>query len=68
MVNEIRYYLAYEDGDMVIKYEPNTLLKKYDKKLKKWVEDVELAQIYFGGILTKPITVDEAKKYTGGVQ
>lgn len=67
-MNEIRYYLAIKDENMVIKSEPNSLLRKFDIKTKKWVEDVELAQIYFGGILTKPITVDEAKKYTGGIQ
>lgn len=68
MVNEIRYYLAYKDGNMVIKSEPNSILKKFDTNSKLWVEDVELSQIYFGGIVTKPITVDEAKKYTGGIQ
>lgn len=67
-MNGIRYYLAIKDGNMVIKSEPNSLLQKFDTKAKKWVEDIELAQIYFGGILTKPITEDEAKKYTGGIQ
>lgn len=68
MVNETKYYLAYKDENMVIKSEPNSILKKFDTNSKLWVEDVELSQIYFGGIVTKPITVDEAKKYTGGIQ
>ncbi len=60
------YYLAYEDGNMVIKSEPHSILKKFDKETKQWVEDVELSRIYFGDMSTIQISEGKAYILTGG--
>lgn len=65
-MNETIYYLAYDDGNMVIKDVPNKLLERFDKEKKEWVEDEELCRIYFGSILTKVISSGEAYILTEG--
>lgn len=60
------YYLAYDDGNIVIKSSPDSILMRYDSKLGKWIEDVELSRIYFGDMPVKLLTEDEVKLRTGG--
>ena len=66
-MEKTKYYLAYEDGNLVIKSEPHRILMKFDKKSKRWVEDVELSRIYFGDMPTRLITQEEVSKLTGGI-
>jgi hypothetical protein len=56
------YHLAYDDGNMVIRDSDETLIERYDKKSKQWVEDLEMSRIYFGSIPVKRITEKEAMK------
>lgn len=56
------YHLAYDDGNMVIRDSDETLIERYDKKSKQWVEDLEMSRIYFGDIPSKRITEEEAMK------
>jgi hypothetical protein len=38
------------------------LIERYSPRLKRWVEDVEMLQIYFGGIEVRSITEEEANR------
>lgn len=65
-----KYYLAYDDGNFVIRYtdtyDPSKLeVQRYDKTNKKWVTDYMLAGIFSGDILVKSITEKEAMKQIG---
>jgi hypothetical protein len=60
-----QYYLAYDDGNMVIRNRPNAILEKFDTTSKKWVSDVNLGRIYFGDMPVKVLTAEEARKITG---
>jgi hypothetical protein len=65
------YYLAYNDGNMVIrwnnKYDDDTFtLEKFDKEKRKWVADYGgLAGIFVGSIPVRIIPEEEARKLTG---
>ncbi len=60
-----QYYLAYDDGNMVIRNRPNAILERFDNISKVWVPDVKLGRIYFGDMPVKVLTADEARKLTG---
>lgn len=55
-------YFKEINGNLLIRYARGEMIERYDTQLKRWVEDIEMAQIYFGGILAKPITESEANK------
>lgn len=61
----IKYYLAYDDGNIVIRDRPNAILERYDKTKKRWIPDVELSRIYFGDMPVRPISEEEVQKYMG---
>ena len=50
------------NGDLLIRENERGLLERYDRKSKIWVRDPEMAQIYYGGILVKPISETEFNK------
>lgn len=54
-----RYYLAYDDGNMIIRNRLNSLLERYDEAQKKWIPDVELSRIFFGDMPVKPLTPNQ---------
>lgn len=60
-----KYYLAYDDGNMIIRNRPNAILERFDKHSKEWVPDVKLGRIYFGDMPVKVLTTEEALKLTG---
>lgn len=61
------YYLAYDDGNMIIKSSDHSILKRFDKKTKTWIEDVELSRIYFGDMPVRNLSSEQVKKMTGGI-
>lgn len=59
------YYLAYDDGNMILKIQPSSLVQRYDEKSGQWISDVELSQVFFGGIPVKGLTAEEVKERIG---
>lgn len=55
------YYLAYDDGNILIRACIGRPIQKFDKSARNWVTDWDLAAIYFGGIPVKTLTEEEAK-------
>lgn len=58
----INYYLAYDDGNIVIRNQPHSILERFDYNSKTWIPDVELGRIYFGDMPVRVLTSDEARK------
>ncbi|MCI6660076.1 MAG: hypothetical protein SOW48_03575 [Peptoniphilaceae bacterium] len=56
-----RYFIEH-DGDRLIRDKEGALVQRYDIDSNSWVEDVEMAQIYFGGIPVRSITEEEANE------
>lgn len=67
-MGELAYYVAYDDGDILIRNNPHAkkvedvVIQRYDESAQQWVTDFEMSQIHFGGIPTKRITEEEANK------
>lgn len=59
------YYLAYDDGNLIIRSRINSILERFDSKTKEWVPDVELSRIYFGDMPVKQLTENEVMKRIG---
>ncbi len=56
------YYLAYDDGNIIIRVEPHTSIQRFDKKKKRWVIDWNMCGIYSGDIPCRPLTEQEANR------
>lgn len=61
------YYVAYDDGDIVIRWnnlldEKNYKLERYNNLTKEWIEDYTMCGIYSGDIPARVITKEEAEK------
>ena len=61
----IKYYIAYDDGNILIKCSSEGHLSKYDDKSKLWLDDDELYRIYFGDMPVKELSEKEALKRIG---
>lgn len=61
-----QYYLAYDDGNIVIRHRPDSILEKFDNTSKQWISDVKLGRIFFGDMPVKELTAEEARKITEG--
>lgn len=57
------YYLAYDDGNMLIRSGLGLPIQRYDKVKRDWITDWDLAVIYFGKIPVDSISEEEAKKW-----
>ncbi|NBK97103.1 MAG: hypothetical protein EOM50_03635 [Erysipelotrichia bacterium] len=55
-----RYFLAYDNGNIVIRDFDDGNIERYDSVKKEWVQDFDMSQIYYGGIPVKPLTEKEA--------
>ena len=53
-------YYKEKDGDLLIRMTDEGEMQRYDLKTDRWVEDQTMAQIFYGGILAKLITEEEA--------
>lgn len=38
------------------------LIERYSRRMKKWIPDIEMAKVYFGGIEVRSITEEEANR------
>lgn len=56
-----RYYLEYGKNGYLIRHKPGSI-QRYDELSKKWVDDIEMSQIYFGDIDVNRITEEEANR------
>ena len=67
-MKRICYYLGYDDGDILIRDNPNAetadevVIQRYDKTKMDWVTDYDMCKIYFGGIPVRNITEEEANE------
>lgn len=61
-----QYYLAHDDGNIVIRHRPDAILEKFDNDSKLWVPDVKLGRMFFGDMPVKVLTAEEAREITGG--
>lgn len=57
------YYLAYDDGNIIIRDQIGAPIERYDKKTDSWVVDWDMSGIYSGDVPAKVITKEEAEKY-----
>ena len=56
------YYLAYDDGNILIRSAFNKSIQRFDKKKKKWVVDWNMCGIYSGDIPCRSLTEQEANR------
>ena len=52
--------IAYDDGNILIRYSEGGWIGRYDTHHKKWVFDIEMAAIFTDKISFRPISEDEA--------
>ena len=56
------YYIAYDDGNIIIRDHENVPIQRYDKERKEWVTDWNMCGIYSGDIPVKVISKEEAER------
>ena len=69
MAKEWIYALAYDDGDMLIRYNDSDNLEEFAMERydgKDWVEDFEMAGIFSGDIPVRVLEEEEAMKIVEG--
>ncbi len=59
------YYLAYDDGNAVLRYKTGKLVERYDSTSGVWIEDRYMAGIYSGDVPARRLTEEEAAKRIG---
>lgn len=57
-----KYYLAYDDGDMLIRDAAGVPIQRFDTETRKWVDDWDMCGIYSGDIPVHDFTEEEANK------
>ncbi|MBF0995485.1 MAG: hypothetical protein HXK82_08805 [Lachnospiraceae bacterium] len=62
------YYLAYDDGNILIRDRNDGPIQKYDGKLRSWVDDWNMCGIYSGDIAARKISEEEANKQIAAKQ
>ena len=63
--DKYKYYLAYDDGDIIIRDAINKPIDRYDKEKKEWITDWDMAGIYSGDIPVKVLSKKEAAELAG---
>lgn len=58
------YCIAYDDGNILIRYGKGKSIQRYDKVKKVWVDDREMLAIFTDKIPFRPISEDEANSIT----
>lgn len=56
------YYIAYDDGNTIIRDDDDAPIQRYDKERKEWVTDWNMCGIYSGDIPVKVISKEEAER------
>ncbi len=56
------YLIAYDDGNILIRYSKDGTIERYDVSNKKWVFDIEMAAIFTDKMPSRPISEDEANR------
>lgn len=51
-----------DKSNLIIRSLENQLIQRYDLKKRQWIPDVEMYQIYTGGIECEPITEQQANE------
>lgn len=54
------YCVAYDDGNILIRYNKDGQIERYDANHKKWIFDIEMAAIFTDKMPSRPISEDEA--------
>lgn len=54
------YCIAYEDGNILIRYSEDGQIERYDAKKKKWIFDIEMAAIFTDKMPSRPISKGQA--------
>lgn len=54
------YCIAYEDGNILIRYGKGKAIQRYDKDKKVWVDDWEMLAIFTDKMPSRPISKKEA--------
>lgn len=61
-MTDYNYCLAYDDGNILIRYAYNKPIQRYDRLKGKWVTDWDMTGIFSGDIPCKMLTEQEANK------
>ena len=54
------YCIAYDDGNILIRYGKGKAIQRYDKVKKVWVDDREMLAIFTDKMPSRPISKKEA--------
>lgn len=54
------YCIAYKDGNLLIRYNKDGQIERYDANNKKWVFDIEMAAIFTDKMPSRPISKEDA--------
>ena len=60
------YCIAYDDGNILIRYREDGLIERYDNDLKRWIDDPEMAEIFTDKMPSKPISENQANSIISG--
>ena len=59
------YCIAYDDGNILIRTSDDGNIERYAVAEKKWIQDFEMSQIFFGKMPVKTISEKDAMKLIG---
>lgn len=60
------YCIAYDDGNILIRYSEDGLIERYDNDQKKWIDDPEMSAIFTDKMPSKPINENQANSIISG--
>ncbi len=61
------YYLAYDDGNMLIRSSAGKPIQRFDIEKQQWIVDYDMCQIYFGKIPMDVITEKKANEIINSI-
>ena len=56
------YCIAYDDGNILIRYNKDGLIERYDVCKKEWIFDIDMAAIFTDKMPSRPISKKEADR------
>lgn len=60
------YFIAYEDGNILIRYNEDGQIERYDANKKKWIFDIEMAAIFTDKMPIRLISKEQANEIIKG--
>lgn len=60
------YCIAYDDGNILIRYREDGLIERYDNDQKKWIDDPEMSAIFTDEMPSRPISETQANSIIKG--